>query len=47
MLNIISRSKHLFGLAVLVALAATSGAGLKWGTNSIIGVMDAIIDGLT
>lgn len=30
MLNIISRSKYFFGLAVLVALAAASGAGFKW-----------------
>jgi hypothetical protein len=31
MLHLISRNKYLFGLAVLVAVAASSGAGLKWG----------------
>ena len=30
MLKMFSRSKYFFGLAVLVALAAASGAGLKW-----------------
>jgi hypothetical protein len=31
MLKLISRNRHLYGLAVLLALALSSGAGFKWG----------------
>lgn len=29
--KLISRNKHLYGLAVLLALVLASGAGFKWG----------------
>lgn len=31
MKKLIAHNKYLFGLAVLVALALSSGAGFKWG----------------
>jgi hypothetical protein len=31
MRQLITHNKHLFGLAVLLALALSSGAGFKWG----------------
>ena len=41
MLGIINRTKYLFGLTVLGAMAAAGGAGLKW--SRMVEITDWIV----
>lgn len=42
MYKLIARSKYLFGLTVLLALALSSGAGFKWGSKLILDFLEKL-----